>query len=103
LNPPFSAKNDWLNKAVEQYDNCSTIYIVTPDSTDVKSWWHEKLANMCEHVWFSKGRINYVNPNTGEKEKGVSFGTSINIMGELNDEVKKWFSDNGDLMKRCNF
>jgi hypothetical protein len=92
-----------MAKAREEIENCNTIYIVTPDSTDVKSWWHGQLVEFCEWVWFSNGRINYIDPDDGEQKTGVSFGTSINIAGELNQEVKKWFNRNGDLMKRHQF
>jgi len=103
VNPPFSQKKKWMKKAKDEIKNCETIYIITPDSTDVKSWWHGQLANFCEWVWFSEGRINYVDPEDGEQKTGVSFGTSINIAGSLDNDVKKWFDKNGDLMKRYNF
>jgi len=103
LNPPFSQKTEWMEKARNEIEYCDTIYIITPDSTDVKSWWHGQLAEFCEWVWFAEGRINYVDPEDGEQKKGVSFGTSINIAGELNQEVKEWFNDNGDLMKRYDY
>jgi DNA N-6-adenine-methyltransferase (Dam). len=69
LNPPFSNKEAWLAKAQKEYehDKIRRAYIVTPDSTDVKSWWHEQLAEFCDWVWFPKGRIDYVNPETGEQ------------------------------------
>mgnify|MGYP002762862242 CR=1 FL=1 len=103
MNPPFSQKQDWMQKAREELANCETIYIVTPDSTDVKSWWHGELSEFCEWVWFSEGRINYVDPKDGEQKSGVSFGTSINIAGELSNDVKEWLANNGDLMKRYDF
>lgn len=42
VNPPFSQKNVWLEYATDQIkrDDVDTIFVLTPDSTDVKSWWH---------------------------------------------------------------
>jgi phage N-6-adenine-methyltransferase len=100
LNPPFSQKEEWFAKARDDLQNCETIYIVTPDSTNVQSWWHGQLQEFCEFVWFPDGRVNYINPQTDGRKKNVSFGTAINIAGELNQEVKEWFQSNGDLMKR---
>jgi phage N-6-adenine-methyltransferase len=103
LNPPFSQKEEWFEKAREDLENCETIYIVTPDSTNVQSWWHGQLAEFCKFLWFPDGRINYINPQTDTRKKNVSFGTAINIAGELNQEVKEWFNSNGDLMKRYDY
>ena len=102
LNPPFSQKTEWIDKAIEEIElgNVDVIYVVTPDSTDVQSWWHDRLVPNCEYSWFSRGRINYVDPNTGNQAKGVSFGTAVSIMGDPPKEVLNWMRRNGDLVKR---
>jgi|APHM01.1.fsa_nt_gi DNA N-6-adenine-methyltransferase (Dam). len=100
LNPPFSYKNKWFNKLEQEASNCDRIYVITPDSTNVQSWWHNKLAPMCDWAWFSNGRVKYIDPQTGEKGKSPSFGTAINIHGDLPENVKHWLQNNGDLLKR---
>lgn len=102
VNPPFSEKGKWLDKAIEeiQSDGVDCIFLVTPDSTDVKSWWHGKIAEHCDYTYFPKGRINYVDPESGEQKNGVSFGTAVSILGEPNNSVLNWMDENGDLVKR---
>jgi len=82
VNPPFSMKTQFLKHAVAQQSNTDCIYVVTPDSTDVKSWWHNTIAPHSDYVWFSEGRIAYVNPNTGEQAGSPTFGTALSIFGE---------------------
>lgn len=100
LNPPFSKKKAWIRKACAEIAVSETIYIVTPDSTDVKSWWHDGIAKICEYTFFHKGRVNYYDPKKGELTKGVSFGTAVSVAGELPEDVESWMRNNGDLVKR---
>jgi len=82
INPPFSEKAQWLSESISQQANTECIFVLTPDSTDTKSWWHNYIAEEADYVWFSRGRIAYINPKTGEKEKNPTFGTAISIFGE---------------------
>jgi len=82
-NPPFSHKEKFLVKAVEEYqkDYNRMVIFVTPDSTDTKSWWHDYIAPHASYVWFSRGRVNYVDPDDG-KTSGATFGTAISIFAD---------------------
>jgi phage N-6-adenine-methyltransferase len=101
VNPPFSEKTDWLKKAVSEYQsgNTKVIFIVTPDSTDVISWWHGYIAEHADYVWFSEGRISYVNPETGEAAGSPTFGTAVSILGEPEQFVLENLSENGHLVE----
>lgn len=108
INPPFSDKSKWLAKAVEEYlkGNTHCIYFVTPDSTDVKSWWHTYIANSADYIWFSKGRINYIspegfepNPERKTETSNVTFGTALSIFGNPEKRTLENLKENGQLVK----
>jgi len=103
VNPPFSKKTAFLEKAVEESDNCDVIFVVTPDSTDVKSWWHGYIAEHADYIWFSKGRISYINPETGERGDSPTIGTAISIFGEpLAQTTLEELAASGQLVKTVN-
>jgi hypothetical protein len=84
VNPPFSMKNDFIDKTIAEYEagNIDAAIVLTPDSTDVQSWWHEQLGGTdTPFVWFSKGRISFVDPDTGERADNPTFGTALHFIG----------------------
>jgi phage N-6-adenine-methyltransferase len=99
VNPPFSQKEKWFKKVINQRDNTSVIFVVTPDSTDTKSWWHNYIAEYADYIWFSRGRISYIDPDTGEQMGSPTFGTAISIFGEPGEDTLERLSDNGQLLK----
>lgn len=106
VNPPFSQKLEWIRKAVNEYfnnDDVDRVFILTPDSTDVISWYHEYIAKYCQFSWFPEGRINYIEPNNYKQIKGVSFGSMLSILAEdIPQRLKEYFDANGDLVIRYN-
>ena len=110
MNPPFSQKKKWLKKAVEEVKNgeATTVYAVTPDSTDVMSWWHKHIAENAICSFFPYGRIEYVDPNADEDESssGASFGSAISVFGKQPPQelLDYWTDDSerphGDLVVR---
>jgi len=105
VNPPFSNKTAWLQKAVDEHTTSrdfstpSVIYVLTPDSTDTKSWWHTYIAPFATYVWFSEGRVSFIDPETNEKAGSPTFGTAISIYGDPHDDVKTALQQNGWLTK----
>lgn len=108
VNPPFSEKELWVDKAVEEYmrGHIERAIILTPDSTDVQSWWHGSLGDCrgmveyCDTLWFSEGRINYVDPDTGKQENNPTFGTALNFMGHFPMALFDELSKEGDMLHR---
>jgi phage N-6-adenine-methyltransferase len=94
-NPPFTQKTDWLDKAVTAIDNTELILFVTPDSTDVQSWWHGSIVPHARYVWFSKGRVSYVDPTSDGERESPPFGTAISIFGDPPNTLLHWFDENG--------
>lgn len=109
VNPPFSQKTDWLQKAIDEQQNTECIYVLTPDSTDTISWWHGKIAPHADYIWFSEGRISYVVPashadefedyEAGEKAGSPTFGTALSIFGEPTGAELERLHENGQLLK----
>jgi phage N-6-adenine-methyltransferase len=102
VNPPFSDKSSFLEKAVEEKESCDVIYVLTPDSTDTKSWWHKYIASEADYIWFSEGRISYIDPSTGEKAGSPTFGTAISAFGEPPQDVLEKMDERGQLLKTVN-
>jgi len=89
-----------LIKSVERERDCERIYIVTPDSTNVQSWWHGDLVELCDYCWFSNGRVDYIDPESGEIASPCAFGTAINVVGKPPSGVIDWMQENGDFVSR---
>lgn len=100
INPPFSEKADWLKHVVEQRENYDTCFVVTPDSTDVKSWWHKYIVPHADRVWFPYGRVSYYDPVEEEVKDSPSFGSAVSIFGSSPPELIKWFEE-GDDTTEC--
>jgi len=83
VNPPFSEKQDWIQRVIEYQDECELSILLTPDSTDVQSWWHGQIVPHADHIWFSDGRISYVDPDTGEEAGSPTFGTALSFFGNV--------------------
>ena len=87
VNPPFSYKKDWLQKAVKEVQNgVQTVVFVTPDGTDTISWWHQYIAEYSNYVCFCEGRVEYLD----DGEDGSSrppFGTVLTVFGEASDQL----------------
>jgi phage N-6-adenine-methyltransferase len=103
VNPPFTNKKGFLKKAVSQdkKGNTSVIFVVTPDSTDVKSWWHTYIAPNATYIWFSRGRINYINPvvQCSSSSREPTWGTALSIFGTPSDETLSSLHESGHLVK----
>jgi len=103
MNPEFGSKKEWIERAIDQYENnrcVDRVYILTPDSTDVKSWWHNLLRPNCTWTAFFEGRVKYINPATGEQEKSPPGGAALSILGDPPEETLLALSEEADVMKR---
>jgi len=102
VNPPFSYKSDWVEHCVKQHqhnDDVDRIFLLTPDSTDVRSWFHKQIVPNAKYVWFADGRVKFREPETGESAGSPSFGTAISVFGEIPPGLRNWFHSNGWLAR----
>lgn len=102
LNMEFSNKGAWLDKAVFewQHGNADRVFIVTPDSTDTESWWHEYIAEHASVTYFVESRCNFIDPATAEQSSGVPFNTAVSVLGEPPEELIDYWRSEGDLVVR---
>jgi hypothetical protein len=101
VNPPFSYKSEWLEKIVAEVtatrDTPSTVVLLTPDSTDTKSWWHRYIAPHARYICFSEGRIAYY--EDGVRAPSPTFGTAISVFGECPDTLLSTLQEWGHVVK----
>lgn len=98
VNPPFSYKVDWMEKAVEEVEAgwVNTVVLITPDNTDMISGWHEYIAPHAEVICFCEGRVKY--HLDGEEQGSPTFGTAISVFGEVPDELLRVLHDWGHVV-----
>ncbi|WP_237560648.1 phage N-6-adenine-methyltransferase [Halostella litorea] len=116
VNPPFSEKIRWLQRAVGQYmvGNVDRVIFLTPDSTSPASWWHSYVATYFPVTWFETSRLDFVVPEgypdlfdgyedvtPGEQASGVSFNTALHFLGtDWPDSLFSELAERGDLVRR---
>jgi len=83
VNPPFSQKNDWVDKVIEERRGASLIVLLLPDATDVQSYWHGGVAEYADYVWFADGRIGYYDPVAEKLKDSPTFGTTLSFFGDV--------------------
>ena len=76
-NPPFSQKAEFIRKADEEINKYTPIVVmILPlNCMDTKAW-HEYIENKY-HYEILKGRIAFIDPETGKAQKGNNSGTVI--------------------------
>lgn len=89
VNPPFSYMDKWTQRVMEEKDNedVNLIILLSADSTDVQSWWHGRVTE-ANYVWFSEGRIKFIDPDTGEQKNSPTAGTCLSFYGEISEGLK---------------
>jgi len=81
LNPPFSNKEDWYRKAVNEVnaDNAQTVIALAPVDTSTQ-WFHNWFAK-AEVICWLEGRDWYVANST------PSFNTAVGVFGDVSTGV----------------
>lgn len=90
-NPPFSLKEDFVFKAVQEMRHngvCTTM--ILPCTPDV-SWFHSHIIGTAHEVWLFKGRVQYV-PAIGSGEKhGCSFPSMLVVWDGRREQGPTFF------------
>lgn len=103
-NPPFSYKKEWSAKVVDEIENTDLIMFLTTDGTNVQSWWHGKIAPNADYVWFSDGRLYYIDPETQETtDHNAPFGTAISMYGDVPQDLLNFFDEHGWVVESKSF
>lgn len=74
-NPPYSEIEKWIDKALSEriQGRCGVIALLLPNWTDRA--WFQKISH-CD-IFFSAGRLSFLDPNTGESPYNPRFGSMI--------------------------
>lgn len=75
-NPPFSLKEDFVFKAVEEMHNGVCTVMILPCTPDV-SWFHSHILGIAQEVWLFKGRVQYIPAVPVEEKHGCSFPSML--------------------------
>jgi len=99
VNPPFSYKKEWLQKAVDEVQNgVETVIFITPDSADTISWWHQYIAEYSSYVCFCEGRVEYIDDTDDSKDR-PPFGTAITVFGKASRDLLSTLDELGHVVE----
>lgn len=94
INPPFTGKHLFINKAVETYNKShNEIYILFPIEFITTKRFHKIMENTCGTLFIPNGRINFES-GLGKKGKSPAFGS---IIMKLSDKWEIVLIDNDKL------
>ena len=113
VNGPYSRpmKRRAFQKGISEYlaGHVDCVMFLYPDSTDVKDWWQGYVRAYCPLTWFPAGRVNFIDPETGEQVRGAPCNSALSIVGDVPDAFVEWMlhgddryddADGGDLVTR---
>lgn len=91
INPPFTEKHKFLQKAVESYKANKTIYIyiLFPIEFITTHRFKEAMQDICGKIYIPNGRINFES-GLGKKGKAPTFGS---VVMKLQDKWEIEFID----------
>lgn len=78
-NPPYSNIRPWVDKAAEQcIQQRQPVVMLVPEDMSV-GWFSQALETVDEVRVITDGRINFIEPSTGQEKKGNSKGSMLLI------------------------
>ncbi|MCP4477823.1 MAG: hypothetical protein GY818_07005 [Planctomycetaceae bacterium] len=77
MNPPFSRKHDFFEKAYKESKKMIVVAIF-PGET-ISGWFVEHIENKATDIFLPKNRINYIDPKTKRLKSGVNFPSALCI------------------------
>lgn len=96
INPPFSIKHKFVEKAYETYKNVKNeIYILMPIEFLTTKRFHDASKGFGGKIYIPNGRINFQS-GLGKKGKAPAFGS---VVMKIQDTWEIEFIDNNDLKK----
>lgn len=100
INPPFTEKYKFIQKAVETYKKNPYIYIyiLFPIEFLTTKRFSESMQNVCGKIYIPNGRINFES-GLGKKGKSPAFGS---VVMKLQDKWEIELIDNDNLKEKEN-
>lgn len=83
LNPPYGKEcRIWINKLAEHGNGIALI----PPRIGSK-WFHESIFGTCDSIFFHKGRISFLDPNTKQISKQNNADSAFIAFGDNNTQA----------------
>lgn len=97
LNPPFSEKTDWLEKAYREYHdgNVELALILLPVDTSTQ-WFHDYVTE-ADLLWFKEGRLKF--RGGGGRNRNPNFGVMIAVYGDAPDDLRDTLAHRGVVVE----
>ena len=93
-NPPFSEKDAWLRKAIDERENYDRCIMLIPVDTST-DWFHDYVTE-ADFVCFDGSRISFVKPD-GSQGNSPNFGTMFVVFGDLTDDLQAALEKRGSI------
>ena len=78
-NPPYSAVDVWIRKAIDEVASGAYVVMLLPVRTD-RDWWHDLLQPHAGYIRFLRGRQRFIGPDGSTVGRPV-FASCIAILG----------------------
>jgi len=100
LNPPFSEKQQWYRKAINERNcgNADLVIALAPVDTSTE-WFHSWFVK-ADALCFLQGRDWYIQKSQGSQP---SFNTAVGVFGEYPDELLSVLDSLGTVMQTNQF
>ena len=96
INPPFTIKHEFLQKACETYKQCkNNIYILFPIEFLTTKRFHDCMVDLGGKIYIPNGRINFQS-GLGKKGKSPAFGS---VIMKIQDKWEIQLINNEDLKR----
>lgn len=78
INPPYSKSHEFVARSwrAVRDGEVKRVVAVVPSTCEVR-WFHDYVIGKASEIWFTKGRINFINPETGSEGQSNVVGTAI--------------------------
>ncbi len=78
INPPYSKSAEFMSRAWHSVRDKETQCVVAlmPSTVDVK-WFHKFVVGKASEIWFLRGRVQFLSPDTGRPVNGNVVGSMV--------------------------
>lgn len=78
MNPPYSRCYEFMARAWRAVRDreVQVVVALVPSTCEVR-WFHEFVLGKASEVWFTRGRVHFINPDTGESAQSNVVGSAI--------------------------
>ena len=97
VNPPYGREvKTWVNKCIAEAAKGAEIVLLTAARVDTK--WFHKLFDSADAICFWKGRLKFIDLNTGSQDDPAFFPSALVYWGPNIATFQEAFDDKGHVM-----